>query len=354
MTQLRSSVSGPTADPFVSSGQSPGRGVPSLHLVGPGAVGREFLRLLPGLPVRLVAVTDRSATVFAPGGLDGPAVAAHKTAGLPLAAWPGGEPLPTSLAISLCGADVVVDATPTDAACAEGSLERIRVALRGGARVVVAGKAALAVGAAYWLGGPQRARVGIHAALGGTGRRLCLELDELRAHCRAVRLAANATSSVVLHAIEAGLDLDAGLAAARSRGLLEGDPGADLDGRDAACKLLVAWGAVFGAPGRPGPTLADVVRTDLRALAPERLRAHAASGGTTRILACGDRQGNLRVVAEELPPGSPFAAAGDRVVYGYELPSGWRLHTGVGLGPRGTAEALAMDLRDVSAAEVVR
>src|SRR5688572_25480434 len=86
-------------DGFRSSGQSPGRR--SLHLVGPGAVGRAFLRQLAGVPVNVVAVTDSSATVFDRAGLPLEAIAAHKEAGRPLAAWPGAEALPTDFAVTI-------------------------------------------------------------------------------------------------------------------------------------------------------------------------------------------------------------------------------------------------------------
>lgn len=340
-------------DAFRSSGQSPG-GLQTVHLVGPGAVGRAFLRELAALPVRLVAVTDRTATAFAKAGLDGAALAAHKAAGLPLATWPGAEVLPTPLAIALCGADVVVDATPSDAADTAQAVERVRTALRSGAFVALAGKHALAAAAAEWLVGAKRGRVGVQAALGGTGQSLVGELDALRADCHAVCLCANATSTVVLQVLERGGALAEGLAAARARGLLEADPSADLDGSDAAQKLVAVCGAVFGAPWLRPPEPAAVARADLRALDPELLRERARRGLTTRLLARGDRQGNLRVAFEAVSVGSPFAVPGDRVVYGYELPSGLRVHTGLGLGPRPTALGLLADVAAVVGAEVRR
>lgn len=67
------------ADAFHSSGQSPG--LPTLHLVGPGRVGRCLLERLADAPIRLVAVTDSTATVFGRRGLDAAALAAHKAIG---------------------------------------------------------------------------------------------------------------------------------------------------------------------------------------------------------------------------------------------------------------------------------
>ena len=50
----------------------------TLHLVGPGQVGRSFLQQLAALPVRGVAVSDSTATVFDRRGLVLDAIVAHR------------------------------------------------------------------------------------------------------------------------------------------------------------------------------------------------------------------------------------------------------------------------------------
>ena len=57
-----------------------------------------------------------------------------------------------------------------------------------------------------------------------------------------------------------------------------------------------------------------------------------------------DAHADLRVAYEAVERGSPLAAPPDRVVYGYQLPSGLRVHTGLGIGHERTAQALAKDL----------
>lgn len=123
---------------FASSGQSPGTTAapgqtslsasprPTLHLLGVGKVGAAFLAQLAALPIQLVAVSDRSGTAFARTGLDPLAVRAHKLAGQPIAAWPHAETIPTELAIGLCAADVVVDATPTDQQSTAAAIGRVQ------------------------------------------------------------------------------------------------------------------------------------------------------------------------------------------------------------------------------------
>ncbi len=333
----------PARDAFRSSGQSPG--VRTLHLVGPGQVGRSWLRQLAAaaLPARVVAITDSSATVFDRAGVAADAIAAHKAAGGAIAALPGAEVIPTELAIRLVRADVVVDATPSTVADSAAAVARGRAALGNGAFLALSGKNALAAAAAQWLLGSSRGRVGVDAVLGGAGRALVRELEELRASCRAIVAVGNVTTTVIVDAIERGGSLDDGIAAARAHGLLEPDPTLDLDGSDAATKLRAVWTAVFGEVGGTHPGAAAVARDDVRALDVAAVRERAARGATTRLVARGDRAGALQVRFEELPRCSPLAAPPDRVVYGYELRAGLRLHVGDAVGFDRTAAALLAD-----------
>lgn len=348
-------TTGASSDAFHSSGQSPGEAVPAaespqpalrtLHLLGPGRVGRAFLQQLAELPVRVVAISDANATVFDRQGLPIDAIAAHKAAGGSLASWPRAEAIPTELAVRIVAADVVVDATPTDQATAPAALQRARAALQNGAFLAVCGKNALAEAASEWLLLVHRGRVGVHAALGGAGQSLVRELAELREHCRSLALVGNVSTTVLIEAIERGATLAEGIAEAQRRGLLEADPTQDLDGSDAATKLRAVWGAVFGDSWTASPAFARIVRADVRGLDPALLRERAARGATTRLVARGSRSGSdLRVAYEEVPRGSPLAAPPDRVVYGYELPGGLRVHTGLAIGHERTAGALLADV----------
>jgi homoserine dehydrogenase len=347
------SAAGPDTRGFRSSGQSPGSSVAgkTVHLIGPGKVGRSFLQLLAGQPFRLVAVTDQSGTVYERAGLDGARIAAHKAAGGRIAELPRAEAIPGDVAAFVIGADVVVDATSSDAASTDAALARGRSALRSGAHLLLAGKNALAVAAPEWLLGVHRGRVGINAVLGGTGAHLLADLEELRAHCRELLLCGNVTTTVIIEAIERGASVDEGIAHAQRLGVLESDPTLDLDGSDAAVKLAAVWGAVFAPRAAAAtPLLTSIARQDVRGLDAQQLRARASRGATTRLVGRGSRRGgDLRVQFEEVERSSPLAAPPDRVVYGYGLPAGLRVHTGFGVGYAATAAALLQDLLTVEA-----
>ena len=317
----------------LSSGPSP-----TVHLLGLGKVGRAFLREISGTGIRLVGASDSTATVVDREGLDPLALCAHKERGGSLAAWPRAERVQLELAFGLLGADVVVDALPTDLGRAAAAVQRCKAALRAGSALVLASKDALARAGEVLLA--PGTRVGCHAVLGGTGRRLRAELAELRAGCTAIAIAANASTTALVQHLERGASLAAAIRDVQALGLLESDPTLDLDGSDAATKLAIVARAVLDLCCDPRA----VPRADIRGLDPALVRERAARGSTTRLVGRADRRGELRVAFEEVPLTSPLAVPSDRVAYTYTLSAGVRVHVGCGVGPIETARALLIDV----------
>jgi len=340
----------PSRDAAVSSGPSPTAATdPStLHLIGAGKVGRAFLRRIAdaALPVRLVAVSDRSATVFAPAGLDGRAIAGWKESGRSFAAHPRAAGLALDLAVAVADAQLVVDATDSrlDPEARLDSIGRTLALLQRGVRVVLAAKTPLLADPAQLL--PHRDRLGANAALGGTGRALLSELDELRERTTAVACVPNATTTAIVSALERGGSIDEGLAQARAEGLLESDPAQDLDGRDAALKLALVARLLFGADGARAAAPGSIGCHGVAALDAGLLARRRARGTTTRLVGRAARSGELSLAWEEVARGSPLAAAPGCVVYAYERPDGSaRVHLGSGVGAGATADALIEDVR---------
>lgn len=357
---------GPAVDAYCTTGSSPGgtarnesRGLerreppepsntdrladpPTLHLIGAGAVGRALLRLLSGERFLVTGVTDSSATVRGPGGLDGPYIARVKDSSRHLRDLPGARALPLARAIAWVDADVVVDATPTDHARPGWPTILERDVLERGRSLALAAKDALCRSAAAWLHGEYGPRIGCNAVLGGTGRFLQRELSTLAGAGTALAIAGNASTTVMLETIERGGDLADGLAEARRRGFLESDPELDLRGTDAAVKLAIVAGALHGRAIDPASIACD----DIRAVDAAQVRERFARGTTTRLVARAETGGELRVAYEEVPRGSPLAVPCDRVVYLYRVAGGdCRIHVGGGLGALETARALLEDVR---------
>ncbi len=323
----------------------------TLHLLGPGKVGSSFLRQLQGLPIRIVAVTDRGGTVHDAHGLAVAEVLHHKGAGKSVASMRGGTGAGACESVGRVRADIVVDATPTDAAGTAAAVARGDAALGSGAYLALCAKNALAAAADRWLSPPHLGRVGIHAVLGGTGRQLLEDLTLLRASCTELALVGNVTTTVILQAVESGATITEGIERARAMGLLEPDPTLDLDGSDAATKLCAVWNALFAGTGGRCAHPGSVLRVDVRSLDARTVQERAARGATTRLVARALREGDLRVDFEELPAGSVLAAPLDRVVYGYTVAGDLRVHTGKALGHDRTATAMLEDVSGALGAE---
>ena len=154
----------------------------------------------------------------------------------------------------------------------------------------------------------------------------------------------NATSNYVLDSIASGLAPDEAVRAAQREGYAEADPTLDLDGTDAAQKLVILARAAFGREVR-------VEKRGIEALDPARVREARAEGLAVRLVAsCGE---GLR--AEVAPVALPFAhplgetagAENRLVVERHGGPPIFLSATGAGRWP--TAEAVLADLFDVQA-----
>ncbi|HXU29837.1 MAG TPA: hypothetical protein VN851_04590 [Thermoanaerobaculia bacterium] len=327
--------------------------IPTLHLIGPGQVGRAFLERIARIPLlRLRAVTDSTGTLFDPRGLEPGECAAWKARGGSLSRYRDALSISTDEALAWVGADLVVDATPTDLDRPQLAAGRCRSILDRGARLALAAKDGLCFAGQDLLSAQRLSRVGFNAVLGGTGAHLAEELTELRADCTEVEIVGNASTTALIEEIEAGGGLAEGIASATRRGLLETDPTQDLDGSDAAVKLSIVVRALWGFELSPG----DLPKVDLD---PEAIRERRARRTTTRLIGRASRDGSFRLAYEEIPRGSHLAVPSDRVVYAYRTAGGLRVHVGSGLGPEGTADALLADVLSltrgfVAASDAVR
>jgi homoserine dehydrogenase len=322
----------------------------TVHLLGPGAVGRALLNRLVDDRRRVVAVTDSTATLHDPAGVDVRAVVAWKNAGGALRDHSRALHISASAAIEHVDADVVADASATDLD-RQGWTDALGQALARGACVVSAAKAALCEAGAEWLTGEHSARVGCNAVLGGTGRSFLSELPDLRQRTRSIAIVGNASTTAIIQVIESGGTTAEGIAEAQRLGFLEPDPELDLRGDDAAVKLAIVAGIITGRRIDPRTITCE----DFRTLNVVTLRARARRNATTRLIGRLDDTGGLTVRYDEVPRDSILAVPCGRVVYEYRLTRDERrLHIGTGLGADATAGALWADLRALAAEAACR
>jgi homoserine dehydrogenase len=154
----------------------------------------------------------------------------------------------------------------------------------------------------------------------------------------------------MLRAMEQGMSYADALAEMQRRGLAEADPTLDVQGYDAANKVVILANAVLRRP----TTLADLTIEGITGLAAADL--HAAAARNTRIvLLClaepdsGDYRLSVRPTA--LPLDHPLARmSGDEMGIVYYTDIGGRTSaTSLERGPQPTAAAMLRDLLDLVA-----
>ena len=247
------------------------------------------------------------------------------------------------LATATSGADVVIEALGG----VEPAHAAIVAALRAGAHVVTANKAALAAhGAELETLAAASGRALLASAAAGGSVPLLPALRRLARGAGCVRLDAvlNGTTTFVFEALARGSTLDETLAVARRRGLCERDVQRDLSGRDAADKLVLA---AHAATGR----WLDAQDIRCAPIGPDDL-ARAQAGAVMRQVAtlqrqCGSLVGRVRPMA--LAPGHPLArslGAGNAAVL--FAAGGRTLLHGTGAGRWPTTEAVVGDLFELA------
>lgn len=285
-------------------------------LVGLGNLGRRFCDLLvekgPHIEARydlrllLVGVADSRGVAYDSNGLDPARVSAIKQAGGTIADFPHAGRVGQAIELlAQGGADLLCEASPVNLRQgAEPGLSHVRTALERGMHVVTPNKGPLVV--AYRELHALAARQGVQLRFDGTVAgglpALYIGQRDLRgAVIRLIEAVPNLVTGYVLELLADGLTWEGALEQARAAGVLEADPSFDLDGWDAAAKLVILVNAVMDFPAR----LEDVDRTGITGLRGEDVLAARRDDQVYKLLATADRRADgglaLRVAPVPLP-----------------------------------------------------
>ena len=319
-----------------------------LTLLGFGTVGqglalalsekRDFLER-KGMGFDIVAVADSRSSAVDPDGLDPLSLIDRKRSSGRV-----GESQQSGLdLIREVDSDVVVEVTPGNPRDGEPALSHIREALRLSRHVVSANKMPLALHFAELSNiAKPGAALRYSACVGGgipmieTGM-ACREAEEMVG----IDGVLNATSNFILTKMEDdGSDYAAALREAQSLGYAEADPTLDVDGFDAAAKLVILANTVMGA----SLTLADVKpMRGIRDLTLKDVRGAKSRGKMIRPLA------TMRQTAEvgpgDVDPRSPLNVFGATNVVVFRCEdSGERVVSGASGGGVATSRAVLRDL----------
>jgi homoserine dehydrogenase len=213
--------------------------------------------------------------------------------------------------IAQAEADLLCEASPVNLAQgAEPGLSHVRMALTRGMHVVTPNKGplALAYGELHRLAAHYGVQLRFDGTVAGGLPAINLGQRDLRgALVLRIEAVPNLCTGYVLELLGDGLSWEEATARARAEGVLEADPSFDLDGWDAAAKLVILANAVMEIPAR----LEDVERTGIVGLSGADVRAARQGGRVFKLLASADAGGRwdsqpARAAHDPAPCRPPF------------------------------------------------
>ncbi len=295
-------------------------------LVGLGNLGRRFCEVIAekdallreryGLELVLVGAADSRGAAYDANGLDPARVAQIKQDGGSVGAYPdAGRAGWDSLSlVEAADADLLLEALPVNLdKGAEPGLSCMRAAMRKGMNVVAPDKGplVLAYRELHDLARANGVQLRFDGTVAGGLPAINLGARDLRgAVVERMETVPNLVTGYVMDMLAGGVPWDAALERARAEGVLEADPSWDLDGWDAAAKLVILTNAVVGFPA----TFDDVTRAGIATVSTEALVAARQQGQRYRLLARAERQPDngyaLSVTPTPLSPDHPLGRLG--------------------------------------------
>jgi homoserine dehydrogenase len=266
-----------------------------LAIIGFGNVGQGFTQILCdrgnqlenefGLRAVIVAISDLlKGSIYNPDGLE-PGVlldAVKKTGRVDGLAAPhkGWDALRT---IQESNADVIVELSYTDLKTGEPAIAHVRKAVENWKHVITTNKGPIA------LRYPELKRLadlhGVEIGVEGTvmsgtpSLRMGRELLAA-AGITCIQGIINGTTNYILSQMESGASYADALAEAQAKGYAEADPTGDVEGFDAAGKVVILANLMMGAT----LSMADVDRTGITKLTPEDIETARAAGERWKLI----------------------------------------------------------------------
>lgn len=248
-------------------------------------------------------------------------------------------------------ADVMVETTHTNLQTGQPALDYCLAAFDSGKHVVLANKGPVAV--AYAELKEQARQAGKRLLFEGTvmagtpSIRLALEA---LAGCtiREARGILNGTTNYILTQMENGMSYGDALAQAQQLGYAEADPAGDVDGWDAAGKVIILAAALFNKK----LTLSDMSVTGISRIGADDVAEARAAGEKWKLIAHITPE-SASVAPARIPLSNPLAAvsgATNAITYNTDLLGDVTL-VGAGAGRLQTGFALLSDLLDIAREE---
>ena len=293
-----------------------------LILIGFGGVGQGFAEILRdkdrqlrdrfGLAAQIIGVVTASrGSLFREEGLDiGHLLMAAEAGGF--AAYPEKAGLRRDMnaldMIEARAADALLELSPTNLETAEPALTYCHRALEAGMHLVLANKGPVALDLTNLR--EKAAAHGLQLRYEATvmaGTPVMQMAEEALAGCdiKRARGILNGTTNYILTQMESGMSYQEALAQAQALGYAETDPSGDVDGWDAAGKVLILAGALFGSSLR----MDELAVSGITGISSADIAAAKAAGQRYKLIAEASPAGGS-VEAMRLPLDDPLASVG--------------------------------------------
>lgn len=273
-----------------------------LAIAGLGNVGRRLLELIElkrewlrarfDLELLVVGACDSTGGAAYSSGLDVSEILALKRAKRGIASYPTyarGEMRPVDL-VRTAEADLLIELTPTNLKDGEPGLSAMREALARKMHVVTANKGPLVLAYPELAARAQANGVRLLHSATVTGGLPTLNIgtrDLSAALIEKFEGIVNGTTNYILSRMSEGQSFAEALQHAQNIGMAEADPSLDVDGWDAANKLVIIANAVLRRP----TTLTDVEVEGIRQVTPDDIRLAAEHRQVIKLLAVAERVG---------------------------------------------------------------
>jgi len=246
--------------------------------------------------------------------------------------------------------DLLIETTPTNVLNGEPGLGYIREALKRGINVVTSNKGPLVVAFKELkeLAEKRGVRLGYEATVGGAMPVIKLVKKDLAGN-RVIKILGilNGTCNYILSRMESEkIGYDQAIQEAQQLGIAEADPSYDVDGIDAAAKLVIIANSLLGLNSR----LEDVEITGIKEITPEAFEVALEKGFTIRLIAEADEDGKLEVAPRLVKLTNPLAIYGTLNALLVKTDLAKEVFViGRGAGKYETASAIISDVIDIYA-----
>jgi len=299
-----------------------------------------------GMKPRIVGVFDSQGSAYDNSGLDlKKLVSTKKESGSVKAYDKLQENLSGLDMIDSLDADVLIETTASNYKDAEPGMSHIIAAMKKGLHVVSVNKGplALAFPSLMELAKYNRVLLRFSGTVGGGTPILDYAKNSLRGEkIISFQGILNGTTNYILTKMANGLSFDDALSDAKNKGYVEADESLDLDGLDAAAKLVILANWIMGLK----VTMKDIEKIGIRKLTSDDIDAASEKACSVKLIAsCNDK---LSVRPIQIKNDDPLCVDGTLNAISFTSEhSGTQTIIGRGAGGMETASSILRDLLDI-------